>query len=65
MRSFHSRAVTHADRYLGKGGEREAHIQVRPDEIKACLLGLLPEPHRFVAKKCITERLKTSQRQGL
>ena len=42
--------VAHADRCLGNGGERHAHAQVRPDEIKACLLGLLPEPQRVIGR---------------
>ena len=40
--------VAKAKLCLGKVSQREAHPQVRPDEIKACLLGLGFQTQRFV-----------------
>jgi len=40
--------VVHAVRCFGNLDEREAYIQIRPDEIKACLVGLGTESQRFM-----------------
>jgi len=40
--------VAHVELVLDNGGERQAHIQVRPDEIKAGSVGLGPESQVFV-----------------
>src|SRR5260370_16497151 len=35
--------MAHAVRCFSNGGEREAHPQVRPDEINACLVDFIPK----------------------
>ena len=40
--------VAHAVLRFGHRGERQAYVQVRADEIKACFLCFGPEPQRFV-----------------
>ena len=42
--------VAKAKLCFGKVSQREAHSQVRPDEIKACLLGLGFQPQRFLKR---------------
>ena len=37
--------VAHAVRCFSNGGQREAHAQVGPDEIKACLFDFIPKTH--------------------
>ena len=50
-------SVTHAVRCFGNRGEREADAQIRPDEIKACLLDFIPKSLwiRFAHVPILTE----------
>jgi len=45
------------------GGEREQYLQIRPDEIKACLFNCVPEVRPFVEGSRHTRVLGDSQRR--
>lgn len=44
--------MAHTECSFGNLGKREAHVQVRLDEIKACLLDFGPEPQWVVRRVC-------------
>jgi hypothetical protein len=52
--------VARAVRSFRNGGEREAYIQVRPNEIEACSFGLILDAQRFVKQVAHTNSLYLS-----
>lgn len=55
--------VAHAVGRFRNGGKREAYPQVRPDELKECLVGFGLEPQRFVECVAHIQILRRTPRQ--
>ena len=62
--SFGVCPVSHAVGRLRNGGEHKAEIQVRPDVIKKCLVGFVPDSQAFVAEVAHIQILRQNHSSG-